>query len=90
MRFERRTGSFTASWSGFAAKRETEIELQTGGSARSGDVNYTACYAINSSWTDCNMDALTDNLYVNHFLHPLFFEYDHMKQILQHQYIHDI
>jgi hypothetical protein len=43
MRFERRTGSFTASWSGFVAKRETEIELQTGGSARSGDVNYTAC-----------------------------------------------
>ena len=44
MRFERRTGSFTASWSGFAAKRETEIELQTGGSVRCGDVNYTACY----------------------------------------------
>jgi hypothetical protein len=46
MRFERRTGSFTASWSGFAAKRETESELQTGGSERCGDVNYTACYAI--------------------------------------------
>ena len=46
MRFERRTGSFTASWSGVAAKRETEIELQTGGSGRCGDVNYTACYGI--------------------------------------------
>jgi len=34
MSFERRTGSFTASWSGFAAKRETESELQAGGSVK--------------------------------------------------------
>jgi len=68
MRFERRTGSFTASWSGFAAKRETEIELQTGGSARSGDVNYTVCYAIFQLEFNPNAREPSFSLNINSYL----------------------